>query len=42
MIQLRSSEDSSTAEIDMRENGIFLDKSLHSKISRGEVALIKV
>jgi hypothetical protein len=39
---LRSPEDGSAPQIDMTENGIFLSKIVHSKLARGEVALIKV
>jgi hypothetical protein len=41
-MQLRSPEDGSTPQIDMTENGVFLGKEVHSKLSRGEVAFIKV
>jgi hypothetical protein len=41
-MQLRSPEDGSAPRIDMTENGILLGKEVHSKLARGEVALIKV
>ena len=41
-MQLRSPEDGSKSRIDMTENGIFLSKNVHSKLGRGQVALIKV
>ena len=41
-MQLRSPEDGSTSRIDMTENGIFHSKNVHSKLGRGQVALIKV
>ena len=41
-MQLRSPEDGSAPQIDMTENGILLDKVVHSRLARGEVALIKV
>ena len=42
VMQLRSPEDGSKSRIDMTENGIFLSKNVHSKLGRGQVALIKV
>jgi hypothetical protein len=43
-MQLRSpgDGDGSAPRIDMTENGILLRKDLHSKLARGEVALIEV
>jgi hypothetical protein len=41
-MRLRSPEDGSAPRIDMTENGILLSKDVHSKLARGEVALIKV
>ncbi len=35
-------EGGSEPQIDMIENGIFLGKEVHSKLARGEVALIMV
>ena len=41
-MQLRSPEDGSVPVIDMAENGILLRRDLHSKLARGQLALIKV
>ena len=44
VMRLRSPEGASARRIgiDTTENGIFLSKNLHSKLARGQVALIKV
>jgi hypothetical protein len=41
-MRLRSPEYGLVPHIDMIENGIFLNKTLHSMVGRGAVALIKV
>ena len=43
-MELRSPEDGSAPRpgINMTENGIFLRKDVHSKLGRGQAALIKV
>jgi hypothetical protein len=41
-MRLRSPKDGLVPRIDMTENGILLSKTVHSKLARGEVALIKV
>jgi len=40
-MRLRSPKDGLVPRIDMTENGILLSKTVHSKLARGEVALIK-
>ena len=41
-MQLRSPEVGSAPRLDMTENGILLSKTVHSMLSRGAVAFIKV
>jgi hypothetical protein len=41
-MQLRSPGDRPEPLIDMKENGIFLSKNLHSILAEGQVAFIKV